>query len=57
MDVIGDGGYDSPGNSVTYCTYTLMDCGTNQILDFFIAHVHNAVGVIVASILQMDISR
>ena len=38
VDVIGDRRYGSPGNNAMYCTYTLMHCGTNQILHFFIAH-------------------
>ena len=33
VDVIVDGRYGSPGNNATYCT--LVDCETNQVLDFF----------------------
>ena len=28
----GDGRCDSPGNSAKFCTYSLMDTGTNKIL-------------------------
>ena len=42
LNLIGDGRYDSPGNNVTFGTYTLMNSGNSQILDFFIAHVKNA---------------
>jgi len=30
----GDGQFDSPGFSAKFCTYSLMDCETNEIIDF-----------------------
>ena len=32
----GDGQFDSPGYSAKYCTYTMMQCETNKVIDFFI---------------------
>lgn len=42
LNLIGDGRFDSPGNSATFGTYTFMNSDNNEILDFFIAHVRNA---------------
>ena len=42
VKLIGDGRFDSPGNSATFGTYTLMNSENNEIFDFFIAHVRNA---------------
>jgi hypothetical protein len=30
----GDGQYDSPGFSAKYCTYSIMNCDTNEVIDF-----------------------
>jgi len=30
----GDAQFDSPGFSAKYCTYTIMDCKTNEVVDF-----------------------
>ena len=30
----GDAQFDSPGYSAKYCTYTIMDCETNEVVDF-----------------------
>ena len=32
----GDAQFDSPGYSAKYCTYTIMDCETNEVVDFSI---------------------
>ena len=32
--VCGDAQFDSPGYSAKYCTYTLMQCGTDKVVDF-----------------------
>ena len=32
----GDGQFDSPGYSAKYCTYTMMQCMTNKVVDFFV---------------------
>ena len=42
LDIIGDGRFDSPGNSAKFGTYTIMDSETDKVLSFFIAHVSNA---------------
>ena len=42
LDVVGGGRYDSPGHSAKYGTYTIMNDETNEIIDFFVAHVSNA---------------
>ena len=42
IDVVGDGRFDSPGFCAKYGTYTIMNAQNNQIIDFFVAHVHNA---------------
>ena len=42
LDVIGDGRFDSPGNNASFGTYSFMNSGNSEILDFFIAHVRNA---------------
>ena len=36
MNVVlcGDAQFDSPGYSAKYCTYTIMDCETNEVVDF-----------------------
>ena len=35
LDIIGDGRFDSPGNSAKYGTYTIMDSETDKVLSFF----------------------
>lgn len=30
----GDGQYDSPGFSAKFCTYSIMNCDTNEVIDF-----------------------
>ena len=30
----GDAQYDSPGFTAKYCTYSIMHCTTNEIVDF-----------------------
>ena len=34
LNICGDAQYDSPGYSAKFCTYTLMQCGTDRIVDF-----------------------
>ena len=34
LNIIGDGRYDSPGYNTKYCTYTVMDASTQEIIDF-----------------------
>ena len=36
VDVVlcGDAQFDSPGYSAKFCTYTIMDCGSNEVVDF-----------------------
>lgn len=40
--VSGDGRCDSPGFCAKYCTYTLMELDTRQIVDFKVIHVAEA---------------
>ena len=42
LHLIGDGRCDSPCYNAKYCTYTVMDASTQEILDFYVAHVSNA---------------
>ena len=44
LSVVGDGRYDLPGHSAKFDTYTIMNANSNEIIDFFIAHVSNAGG-------------
>ena len=42
LNVIGDGRCDSPGYNAKYCTYTVMDASTQEIIDFNVTHVATA---------------
>ena len=44
LSVVGDSRNDSPGYSAEFGTYTIMNANSNEIIDFFIAHVSNAGG-------------
>ena len=44
LSFVGDGRYDLPGHSAKFGTYTIMNANSNEIIDFFIAHVSNAGG-------------
>lgn len=44
LRVCGDGRMDSPGFSAKYCTYSLMDMETDQILVFAVVNVTEAGG-------------
>ena len=37
LAIAGDGRYDSPGHSAEYCTYTVVDTESNQLIDFYVA--------------------
>jgi hypothetical protein len=37
ISVTGDGQYDSPGFSASYCFYSIVEAKTKLILDFFVA--------------------
>ena len=39
LDLVGDGHSDSPGFSIKFRTYTLMNSKTNQIIDCCVDHV------------------
>ena len=34
LALCGDGQFDSPGYSAKYCTYSIMNCDTDEIIDF-----------------------
>ena len=34
----GDAQFDSPGFSATFCTYTIMDCANDKVVDTIIMH-------------------
>ena len=36
LTVCGDGQFDSPGFSAKYCTYSVMNCLTNELLEFIV---------------------
>jgi len=40
----GDGQYDSPGFRARYCTYVIMELGTQKIVSFFVAIKHQVTG-------------
>ena len=40
----GDAQFDSPGYSAKYCTYTIMDCKTNEVVDFCILQKGQVTG-------------
>ena len=42
LELVGDGKCDFPGFNATYCTYTLMNEKSDQIIDFFVTHVTDA---------------
>jgi hypothetical protein len=35
--ITGDGQYDSPGFSASYCFYSIVESGSKQVLDFYVA--------------------
>jgi hypothetical protein len=46
VDVCGDGRCDSPGHSVKYGTYTLMDEKTNLIIEFSLVQVTEVTSIV-----------
>ena len=36
LTICGDAQFDSPGFSAKYCTYSIMNCPTNEIIDFIV---------------------
>jgi hypothetical protein len=40
----GDAQFDSPGFSAKYCTYSIMDCETNQLVDFAVLQKGQVAG-------------
>ena len=42
----GDAQFDSPGFSAKYCTYTIMDCKTNEVVDFSIVQKGQFTGAL-----------
>jgi hypothetical protein len=37
INITGDGQYDSPGFSASYCFYSIVETTTNKMLDFYVA--------------------